>query len=195
MRVFSQHFRSLQASNSTRSCVSAAFVSSNLSPFAFFTAPLTSSLSNMYKNSCTNQFPKTQQRSGDQPSQRRRMADACSWPFRCGQSCRAHQSAIALTSISLWPRAGVWYKLLRLWLNILDDIRADWRSEDARERVSRTAGRAIGGQDRDCWSGSHFVVGCRDVVVGFKNWQLEISSVSRESRKWVATIGSPSTKR
>lgn len=80
-------------------------------------------------------------------------------------------------------------------MNILDDIRADWRSEDARERVSRTAGRAIGGQDRDCWSGSHFVVGCRDVVVGFKNWQLEISSVSRESRKWVATIGSPSTKR
>lgn len=73
-------------------------------------------------------------------------------------------------------------------MNILDDIRADWRSEDARERVSRTAGRAIGGQDRDCWSGSHFVVGCRDVVVGFKNGQLEISSVSRESRKWVATL-------
>jgi hypothetical protein len=102
-------------------------------------------------NMCTNQYPRTQQRFGDQPSRSLHTVDACSWPFRCGQSGRYRVGwekgrPIQFQSAHCPPRSNSF--------RIYDQQKLS-SSSYLGERVGHTAGRAIGGQDGDSRTGSH----------------------------------------
>lgn len=113
----------------------------------------------------THQFPRTQQRSGDQPSRSQRMAVSCSWPYRCGPTCAVYQPHILLFFFSLH---GVF---------VLDNVRADWGLEDIGERVAGLAGRAIGRDDGNGGPGSHFGRVCR-------RWSSRCSKVTAGEVGW-----------
>lgn len=86
----------------------------------------------------TYRYPRTRRRSGDQRSQLRRTADACSWPCRCGQPCPcvSHCPSFRASSVVVGDF-------------VLDNVRADGRLEDIGQRVGVLAGSTIGANDRD----------------------------------------------
>ena len=88
----------------------------------------------------TYQYPRTRRRSGDQRSQLRRKADACSWPCRCGHAC---------PSVSPYP---IFFRLVGgvgFGVFVLDNVGTDGRLEDIGQGVGVLAGSPIGANDRD----------------------------------------------
>lgn len=88
----------------------------------------------------TYQYPRTQRRSGDQRSQLRRKADACSWPCRCGHAC---------PSVSPYPIFSRLVGGVGVGVFVLDNVGTDGRLEDIGQGVGVLAGSTIGANDRD----------------------------------------------
>ena len=87
----------------------------------------------------TYQYPRTRRRSGDQRSQLRRKADACSWPCRCGH---------AWWCVSLYP-AFRHFDGAGVGGCVLDNVGTDGCLEDIGQGVGVLAGSTIGANDRD----------------------------------------------
>jgi hypothetical protein len=90
---------------------------------------------------CTYQYPRTRQKSDDQPSHSQHMAASCSWPCQCEQS---------YNSISTFNSS-----CRGLGIRILDNVRANWRLEDTGERVCLVGGSAICTDNGDCRTARH----------------------------------------
>lgn len=68
-------------------------------------------------------------------------------------------------------------------IGILDDIGADRRGEDGRERVGRASGFPLHRVDRDSRTRRHFVAGSREALCGLRRWSLEMSRSNRKSSR------------
>ena len=89
----------------------------------------------------TYQYPRTRRRSGDQRSQLRRKADACSWPCQCGRAC---PPVSPYPNFSRLVGGGVGVGVF-----VLDNVGTDGRLEDIGQGVGVLAGSPIGANDRD----------------------------------------------
>ena len=88
----------------------------------------------------TYQYPRTRRRSGDQRSQLRSKAGACSWPCRCGRAC---------PPVSPYPNFSRLVGDVGVGVFVLDNVGTDGRLEDIGQGVGVLAGSPIGANDRD----------------------------------------------
>ena len=122
----------------------------------------------------TYQYPRTRRRSGDQRSQLRRKADACSWPCRCGRAC---------PPVSLYPIFSRLVGGVGVGVFVLDNVGTDGRLEDIGQGVGVLAGSPIGANDRDSRARHLYCL----LVVRCENLQSSSSGLRKFNRRSICS--------